>query len=53
VREAADRTIELLRAPERRKSMGRSGREYVRRHFLITRYLRDYLRVFVETGMHE
>ncbi len=48
VREAADRAVELLRAPDRRKAMGKSGREYVRRHFLITRYLRDYLRVFLE-----
>jgi trehalose synthase len=48
VGETADRAVELLRAPERRKAMGKSGREYVRRHFLITRYLRDYLRVFVE-----
>ncbi len=50
VREAADRAIELLRAPERRTAMGKSGREYVRRHFLITRYLRDYLRIFRECG---
>ncbi len=48
VGETADRAVELLRAPERRKAMGRSGREYVRRHFLITRYLRDYLKIFLE-----
>jgi hypothetical protein len=28
--------------------MGRAGREFVRDNFLITRYLRDYLRVFRE-----
>jgi hypothetical protein len=26
--------------------MGNEGREFVREHFLITRYLADYLRVF-------
>ena len=46
VRECADRTIELLRSPAKRKTMGRAGRERVRRHFLITRYLREYLRIF-------
>jgi len=48
VKEAADRTVQLLRDPARRKSMGRAGRERVRRHFLITRYLREYLRIFAE-----
>jgi len=28
--------------------MGKAGREQVRRRFLITRYLRDYLRTFGE-----
>jgi len=48
VKEAADRTIQLLRDPTRRKAMGKAGREHVRRHFLITRYLREYLRIFGE-----
>ena len=26
--------------------MGAAGREHVREHFLITRYLRDYLKIF-------
>src|SRR3989442_1737200 len=46
VRECADRTIELLRSPGKRKTMGKAGRERVRKHFLITRYLREYLRIF-------
>src|SRR6266699_3035558 len=46
VRECADRTIELLRSPAKRKAMGKAGRERVRKHFLITRYLREYLRIF-------
>jgi hypothetical protein len=28
--------------------LGRAGREFVRNKFLITRYLRDYLRIFAE-----
>jgi len=46
VRDCADRTIELLRSPAKRKTMGKAGRERVRKHFLITRYLREYLRIF-------
>jgi hypothetical protein len=26
--------------------MGKAGHEHVRKNFLITRYLRDYLRIF-------
>ena len=48
VSDAAARTIELLRDDARRKAMGRAGRERVRRHFLITRYLRDHLRLYLE-----
>lgn len=44
--EAADRTKELLRDPTRRTAMGASGRDRVRREFLITRYLRDHLRLY-------
>src|SRR5207249_1361402 len=43
VRECADRTIQLLRDPAKRKTMGKAGRERVRKNFLITRYLREYL----------
>jgi trehalose synthase len=50
VNEAATRAIDLLRHEDRRKAMGRVGRDRVRRHFLITRYLRDYLRLFRELG---
>src|SRR5207249_1820140 len=46
VRECADRTIQLLRDPAKRKTMGKAGRERVRKNFLITRYLREYLRIF-------
>ncbi len=44
--ECADRIQYLIRAPEVAERMGKAGREHVREHFLITRYLRDYLRFF-------
>jgi len=48
MQEAADRTIELLRDADRRKAMGRAGHDRVRENFLITRYLRDHLRLYSE-----
>jgi trehalose synthase len=38
--------LHLLRNPEKADEMGRRGREVVRQQFLITRNLRDYLRIF-------
>jgi trehalose synthase len=46
VDDCAARVLQLLQDPELAESMGKSGQEHVRRHFLITRYLRDYLRIF-------
>ncbi len=46
VEECANRILHLLRHPEEARRMGAAGREHVRRHFLITRYLADYLRLF-------
>jgi trehalose synthase len=46
VQQAAARTLELLRDDARRTSMGRAGRERVRAKFLITRYLRDHLKLY-------
>lgn len=48
VPEAAEVIIDLLQHPEKARAMGRAGREHVRKHFLTTRYLRDYLRLFHE-----
>ncbi len=46
VEECAERTLYLLRHPEEAARMGAAGREHVRRHFLSTRHLADYLRLF-------
>jgi trehalose synthase len=46
IEETAERVSHLLRNPELAREMGECGREYVRKNFLITRHLRDYLRLF-------
>jgi len=46
VKKAAEKTKLLLLDRETADKMGREGREYVRRHFLITRQLKDYLVLF-------
>jgi len=46
VEETADRIGRLLDDPDLAKRMGDAGREHVRHRFLITRNLRDYLRLF-------
>jgi trehalose synthase len=43
---AAKRTADLLRDPPRSDAMGEAGREHVRRSFLSTRELEDWLRLF-------
>ncbi len=37
----------LLRRPEFARRMGETGKEFVRRHFLITRNVRDYLTLMI------
>jgi trehalose synthase len=44
--EATAACLELLADPALRHSLGQGGRERVRRHFLSTRNLRDYLALF-------
>src|ERR671916_835031 len=48
--ECADRTLRILADPELGKRLGRTGKEYVRTHFLTPRLLRDWLRVFRGLG---
>jgi trehalose synthase len=50
VEEAAKRTADLLRDPERADEMGRAGREHVRNNFLSTRELEDWLQLFRKLG---
>jgi len=48
VETCAERTIDILKDPALGKALGRRGKEHVRKHFLMPRYLRDYLRIFGE-----
>lgn len=45
---AARRVVELMRRPWLARALGNNGREHVRRNFLITRLLRDYLRMQID-----
>ncbi|GAI98846.1 unnamed protein product, partial [marine sediment metagenome] len=46
ISECAERVIHLLKDSEIANKMGASGKEYVRKNFLITRLLKDYLNLF-------
>ena len=46
--QCAERAIEMLRDPELGRTLGRAGKEHVRKHFLTPRLLRDWLRIFSE-----
>ena len=48
VDEAAERILYLLHHPDEARRMGEAGREHVRRHFLLPRLLRDYLKLFAQ-----
>ena len=46
ISECAERVIHLLKDSKIAHKMGTSGKEYVRKNFLITRLLKDYLNLF-------
>jgi len=46
ISECAERVTHLLKNSEIANKMGTSGKEYVRKNFLITRLLKDYLNLF-------
>ncbi|MGD0765652.1 MAG: glycosyltransferase, partial [Dehalococcoidia bacterium] len=46
VEECAGRVLHLLHNPDKADEMGRRGKEMMRRNFLTTRNLRDYLMMF-------
>ena len=48
VEDCAARTLQLLQNPKLRTKMGEEGREHVKQNFLITRHLKDYLRLFMD-----
>ena len=48
VEECADRALRIVDDPPHGRALGRAGKEHVRSHFLMPRYLRDYLRIFGE-----
>jgi trehalose synthase len=45
VDECAERCRDILEDPALGKALGRRGKEHVRKHFLMPRYLRDYLKI--------
>jgi len=45
IEECANRIIYLLKHPQVATRMGSLGKDHVRQNFLITRYLRDYLKI--------
>ncbi len=48
--ECADRALRILLDPGLGKHLGRTGKEYVRTHFLTPRLLRDWLGIFRRLG---
>jgi len=50
IEECASRCIELLENPLRADELGLKGREHVRRNFLSTRELEDWLQLFTDVG---
>jgi trehalose synthase len=48
--ECAERALRVLRDPGLGKWLGRTGKEYVRTHFLTPRLLRDWLKIFRDLG---
>ncbi len=46
VEECGDKVVYLLQHPDVAQKMGNTGREYIREHRLVTRFLRDYLALF-------
>jgi trehalose synthase len=46
VKETAERIVHLLKNEKLREKMGRRGKETVKRHFLLTRLIEEYLDLF-------
>jgi trehalose synthase len=50
VKSCAEKTHYLLEHPQAAQAMGTAGREHVRKNFLITRHLMDYIELFIKLG---
>jgi trehalose synthase len=48
VKACGEKALYLLQHPEASRRMGEAAREHVRKHFLTTQHLKDYLRLFAE-----
>jgi trehalose synthase len=48
VDDCAARALDIIDDPSLGRALGRRGKEYVRTHFLMPRYLRDYLKIIGE-----
>jgi len=46
VEETAERIVQLIQDRDLRQRLGHEARETVRKHFLLTRYLEQYLDLF-------
>ncbi|MFH1663600.1 MAG: glycosyltransferase [archaeon] len=46
--DTAKRAVKLLKNEKLRKQLGKQGKEHVRKNFLITRHLMDYIKLFKE-----
>ena len=49
VKQCADRVAYLLQNPRKAAAIGKAGKEHVRRNFLVTRHLLDYICMFKRT----
>jgi len=52
VEEATEKTLYLLKHSEEAEEMGKKGKEHVKENFLITRHLKDYLKLFLRLTYH-
>ncbi len=48
IREAAEKTIYLIKHPEERRRLGENGYKHVKENFIITKHLENYLRILLE-----
>ena len=51
LRQFADSLYNIISYPEKADTMGAAGKEHIRNHFLMTRLLEDYLRLFNHLSM--